>query len=68
MAKAKLLITDGLSTEGVKMLEESGLFDVTFHKAVEKEALKAMLPGYEVVIIRSATTGGLGHDVAALSK
>jgi D-3-phosphoglycerate dehydrogenase len=55
MAKAKLLITDGLSTEGVKLFEESGLFDITFHKAVEKEALKAMLPGYEVVVIRSAT-------------
>lgn len=55
MAKAKLLITDGLSTDGVKMLEDSGLFDVTFHKAVEKEALKGMLPGYDAIVIRSAT-------------
>lgn len=55
MSKAKLLITDGLSNEGVQALEQSGLFEVSFHKAVEKEALKAMLPGFEAIVIRSAT-------------
>ena len=55
MAKTKLLITDGLSTEGVKMLEESGLFEVAFHKAVEKEALKGMIGDYDAIVIRSAT-------------
>jgi D-3-phosphoglycerate dehydrogenase len=55
MAKAKLLITDGLSADGLANLEKSGLFDITFHKSVEKEALKAMLPGYEAIVIRSAT-------------
>lgn len=55
MAKTKLLITDGLSTDGVKMLEESGLFDISFHKAVEKEALKAMIASYDAIVIRSAT-------------
>jgi D-3-phosphoglycerate dehydrogenase len=55
MAKAKLLITDGLSTDGVQMLGKSGLFDITFHKSVEKEALKGMLPGYDAIVIRSAT-------------
>lgn len=55
MAKTKLLITDGLSPEGVKMLEESGLFDVSFHKAVEKDALLGMIGGYDAIVIRSAT-------------
>lgn len=55
MPKTKLLITDGLSSDGLKMLEDSGLFEISFHKAVDKEALKAMLPEYEAVVIRSAT-------------
>jgi D-3-phosphoglycerate dehydrogenase / 2-oxoglutarate reductase len=55
MSKAKLLITDGLSPEGLQMLEKSGLFEITFHKAVEKEALKGMLPQADALVIRSAT-------------
>jgi len=55
MSKAKLLITDGLSPEGLQALESCGLFDVSFHKAVEKDALMAMLPNYEAIVIRSAT-------------
>lgn len=55
MPKAKLLITDGLSPEGLDILQKSGVFDVTFHKSVDKETLKGMLPGYEGVVIRSAT-------------
>lgn len=55
MAKIKLLITDGLSSEGTKILEQSGLFETTLHKSIEKEELKKILPGYEVVVIRSAT-------------
>ncbi|MGZ3692692.1 MAG: hydroxyacid dehydrogenase [Bdellovibrionota bacterium] len=55
MAKTKLLITDGLSPEGVKMLEESGLFEVNFNKAVEKDALLKMIGDYDAIVIRSAT-------------
>ena len=55
MAKTKLLVTDGLSPEGMQMLEKSGLFDITFHKSIEKDALKQILPDYEAIIIRSAT-------------
>lgn len=55
MSKAKLLITDGLSNDGLQALEQSGLFEVSFHKAVEKDALIAMLPSYEAIVIRSAT-------------
>ncbi len=55
MAKTKLLITDGLSPEGLDMLEKSGLFEITFHKSIEKDALKAALPEFEAIVIRSAT-------------
>lgn len=55
MSKPKLLITDGLSADGLQMLEQSGLFDISFHKAVEKEELKKLLPNAEALIIRSAT-------------
>ncbi len=55
MQKVKLLITDGLSTDGLQMLEKSGQFEIQFHKSVEKDALKGMLPWAEAIIIRSAT-------------
>lgn len=55
MSKAKLLITDGLSADGLKALEDCGLFEVSFHKSLEKEALKEMLPNFEAIVIRSAT-------------
>jgi D-3-phosphoglycerate dehydrogenase / 2-oxoglutarate reductase len=55
MPKPKLLITDGLSADGLEMLEKSGLFEVSFHKSVDKESLKGMLPDFDALIIRSAT-------------
>lgn len=55
MSKPKLLITDGLSNDGLQALEQSGLFDISFHKSVEKDALKTMLANAEALIIRSAT-------------
>jgi D-3-phosphoglycerate dehydrogenase / 2-oxoglutarate reductase len=51
----KVLITDGLASEGLKLLESSGLFAVDFHKAVEKAALPPLLADAEVLIVRSAT-------------
>lgn len=51
----KLLITDGLASEGLKQLEQSGLYEVTLHKSIEKDELKKIISAYEVVIIRSAT-------------
>jgi D-3-phosphoglycerate dehydrogenase len=55
MSKPKLLITDGLSNDGLQALEQCGLFDVSFHKSVEKDALKTMLANAEALVIRSAT-------------
>ena len=55
MSKPKLLITDGLSNDGLQALESSGLFEVSFHKSVEKDALVTMLATAEALIIRSAT-------------
>jgi D-3-phosphoglycerate dehydrogenase len=55
MSKPKLLITDGLSNDGLQALEQSGIFEISFHKSVEKDALKTMLATAEALIIRSAT-------------
>ncbi len=65
MPKTKLLITDGLSSEGLQMLETSGLFDITFHKSLEKDALKAALPTTDAIVIRSATK--MTKDLFALA-
>ena len=55
MNKIKVLITDGLSSEGLALLEQSGHFEISAHKSIEKEALKKILSDFEVVVIRSAT-------------
>lgn len=55
MAKVKLLISDGFSKDGLDILEKSGLFEINFNKAVETPKLIEMLPGYDAIIIRSAT-------------
>ena len=55
MAKTKLLISDGFSKDGLEILEKSGLFEINFNKAVEAPKLIEMLPGYDAIIIRSAT-------------
>lgn len=51
----KLLITDGLGSEGVKLLESSGIFSLELRKSVEKDELVKLLPDFEAVCIRSAT-------------
>lgn len=55
MAKMNLLITDGLGAEGVKILEQSGLFQIDLRKSIETPELLSILPKFEAVIIRSAT-------------
>ncbi len=66
MAKTKLLITDGLGSDGLKMLEQSGLFDITFHKSLEKEELKKVIGDFDAIVIRSATK--LTKDLLDLAK
>ena len=50
----KILVADDLGDEGMAMLRESG--DVTLKTGMDEDALRETLPGYEVLVIRSATT------------
>ncbi len=49
----KILANDGIHPDGKLLLEEAG-FDVDTNK-VPQEKLAEVLPGYEVIIVRSAT-------------
>lgn len=50
-----ILITDGLASEGLKLLEANPQFKVNFFKSVEKNQLPELLTDAEVLIVRSAT-------------
>ncbi|MAD34524.1 MAG: phosphoglycerate dehydrogenase [Planctomycetes bacterium] len=50
----KILVADDLGEEGMAMLRDSG--DVTLKTGMKEDALRAELPGYEVLVVRSATT------------
>lgn len=56
MAKYKVFAADGLSKEGVEILEASGLFEVKVNSKTPREELLAEIPGYDALIIRSAST------------
>jgi len=50
----KILITDGLSDQGQKMLREAGL---DFHiEHFDPQTLLKVIPDYEAILVRSATT------------
>ncbi len=51
--KKKVLITDGLADEAIKLLE--GHFTVVEEKGISPERLKEIIPDYNALIIRSAT-------------
>jgi len=51
----KVLITDGLSKEGLSILESSGKLDIDERKGIPKEELLEIIKDYDAVIIRSAT-------------
>ena len=50
----KILVADDLGDEGMSMLRESG--EVTLQTGMDEAALRAALPGYQVLVVRSATT------------
>ncbi|MEC8650958.1 MAG: phosphoglycerate dehydrogenase [Planctomycetota bacterium] len=50
----KILVADDLGDEGMSMLRESG--QVTLQTGMDEAALRAALPGYQVLVVRSATT------------
>ena len=49
----KILANDGIHPDGKLLLEEAG-FEVDTNK-VAQEKLAEVLPGYDVIIVRSAT-------------
>jgi len=50
----KILVADDLGDEGMAMLRESG--DVTLKTGMDEATLRETLPGYQVLVVRSATT------------
>jgi D-3-phosphoglycerate dehydrogenase len=53
--KTKVLITDSLSEEGIKILNREG-FEVKMDSSLDGESLRKEIPGYDALIIRSGTT------------
>ena len=52
----KILITDGLSKEGLELLNQHPNIDVDLRKKTERLELKKIINNYDAVVIRSATT------------
>ena len=52
----KILITDGLSKEGLSLFESHKNIDLDVRKKIDREELKKIINNYEAVIIRSATS------------
>ena len=52
----KILITDGLSKEGLSLFENHKNIDLDVRKKIDRDELKDIINNYEAVIIRSATT------------
>ena len=50
----KIIVTDKLAQEGVRVLEDSG-FDVDCKYGIEPDELKKIIKDYEVIIVRSQT-------------
>ena len=50
----KILVADDLGEQGMAMLRESG--DVTLKTGMDEATLRQTLPGYQVLVVRSATT------------
>ena len=50
----KILVADDLGEDGMALLRSSG--DVTLRPGMDEDTLRQTLPGYEVLVVRSATT------------
>lgn len=53
MSPSKILVADDLGAEGLAILEASG--EVTVQTGMNEDALRAALPGYDALVVRSAT-------------
>jgi len=50
----RILVTDSVAQEGIQVLKDAG-FEVEERGKVPAEELKALIPGFEGLIVRSAT-------------
>jgi D-3-phosphoglycerate dehydrogenase len=64
--KYKVLIADGLAQEGIDILKGYKEISVDVKPKHTKEELIAMVPAYDAIIVRSATT--LSADVIAAAR
>ncbi len=65
-AKKKVLISDKMSEEAVRILQESGEFDVVYNPEISHEDLIKDIGQYSALLIRSRTT--VDKDVLANAK
>ena len=49
----KILISDNLAKVGVELLQQRGKFEVDFRPGLKPEELKAAIPAYDGLIVRS---------------
>jgi D-3-phosphoglycerate dehydrogenase len=56
MANFDVLITDHISEEGVRILQDSGDINVTIKAGIKNDELKPIIGNYDAVITRSGTT------------
>ncbi|MBI3535595.1 MAG: hydroxyacid dehydrogenase [Deltaproteobacteria bacterium] len=52
----KVLITDGLAKEGLELFKHYSQFDIDLRKSIASHDLAKIIPLYDCVVIRSATT------------
>ncbi|NMC04847.1 MAG: phosphoglycerate dehydrogenase [Candidatus Lokiarchaeota archaeon] len=64
--KYKILVTDGLAREGIAILEGFKEFSVDVKQKLSREELIKIIPSYDAIIVRSATS--LTSDVIAVAK
>ena len=56
MTKSKILVSDELAEDGLKILQSHPALDVTYKPGMKAPELIAAIPDYEGLVIRSATT------------
>lgn len=66
MSKLKILISDKLAEEGVKILKEGDIFQVDCKYDLKPDGLKAIIADYDALIVRSGTQ--VSEDVIALAS
>ena len=55
MTKMKILVSDKLAEEGLSILKEGDAFEVDCRYDLKPEQLKAIIAGYDALIVRSGT-------------